>query len=186
MVNTCNTSKIFPLTVPSKDVASFKLGLFDFSLWSMTLHNGVWHIAVALGTYQTLCTESNSAHVYTQTHARVFDHMCFATTRMDPRNETHDDSVIHSWFIFNLHTKSLICIYTAYRNLIFTQYTSNLYWTPCKNNKVPLLTSSFLILVLGRGDEFLSTLVPSLVTTAPPFRLYPFLPFPTPQPTLHC
>jgi hypothetical protein len=31
----------------------------------------------------------------------------FATTRMDPRNETHDDDVLSAWFIFNLYTKIL-------------------------------------------------------------------------------
>jgi hypothetical protein len=31
---------------------------------------------------------------------------CFATTRMDPRNQTHVTGSSNSWFIFNLNTKS--------------------------------------------------------------------------------
>ncbi len=38
---------------------------------------------------------------------------------------------------------------------------------------------------LAHGGEFPSSLVPFLVTTAPPFDSCPFHPFPTPQPTLH-
>jgi hypothetical protein len=39
--------------------------------------------------------------------------------------------------------------------------------------------------LLAHSDEFPSTLVPCLVTTAQPFGFFPFHPFPTPQPTLH-
>jgi hypothetical protein len=108
---------------------------------------------------------------------------CYATTRMDPRNKTHDDGVLHAWFIFNLNT-NLIYICTVYRCLIFTQYASNLFQAPCKNNKEPHTYLEGQL--LARGDEFPTTLAPSLVTIAPPFSLHPFHPLPTPKPTLHC
>jgi hypothetical protein len=61
----------------------------------------------------------------------------------------HDDSLLHAWFIINLHTRV---------SCIFTQYTVNQYLhniqavvirTRCKNNKDPRLTwrASFLLMV---------------------------------------
>ncbi len=38
---------------------------------------------------------------------------------MLPRNKTHDDGVLHIWFIFNLHTR-VFCLYTTYSYFIFT------------------------------------------------------------------
>jgi hypothetical protein len=52
-----------------------------------------------------------------------------------------------------------------------------------QDKKEPLYLEGQL---LARVDKFSSSLVPGLVTTAPPFSFHPFHPCPTPLPTLHC
>jgi hypothetical protein len=98
--------------------------------------------------------------------------------------------IIHKMTVYSTHglflssTQILFVFYTVNRCLIFTQNTCDLFRTPCKNNKEPHTYLEGQL--LARGDEFPSTLDPSLVTTAPPFSLHPFCPFPTSQPTQHC
>jgi hypothetical protein len=75
----------------------------------------------------------------------------------------HDDDVLHTWFIFNLHTK-ISSVFTWHASW----YLHNVQPTPCINKE-----SCFTYLegqLLARGDEF-----PSIpVTTAPPLGFYPF------------
>ncbi len=59
---------------------------------------------------------------------------CFTSTRIDPRNYTHDDDLLNAWFILNLHTENLVCIYKTCI-MIFTQYTSNLFKDPRASTK---------------------------------------------------
>jgi hypothetical protein len=67
---------------------------------------------------------------------------------------------------------------------IYTMYKQSFIKPPCINKESPL---SYLEgQLLARGDEFPSTLVPSLVTTAPPLGFYPFHSFPTLQFPSHC
>jgi hypothetical protein len=66
---------------------------------------------------------------------------------------------LHSTQIFNIH-------------IVYKQF----YRTPCKNNKK---TRTYLDgQLLARGDEFPSTLVPYLITTAPPLAFAPLMPYP--------
>jgi hypothetical protein len=79
----------------------------------------------------------------------------------------HDDGVLHTWFIFNLHTEILFVI--AHHTAIYNSH--NILVTlskPLQNRKEPLLTwrASFVLWV------------PYLVTTAPPLAFAPFTPFP--------
>jgi hypothetical protein len=72
----------------------------------------------------------------------------------------------------------------AYRYLIFTQYSIQaISFEPLAKQQrtATYLEGQFL----ARGDEFPSTLVPSLVTTAPPFSLHHFHPFPPFPPLGH-
>jgi hypothetical protein len=103
---------------------------------------------------------------------------CFATTRMDPRNQTHDDGVLHAWFIFNLHAK-ITFVFTQNTDTWYSHNVQQFYHNPCKTIRIHTYWEGQL---LACGDKFPSTLVPSLVTTAPPFSFHPF---PTPQPTSH-
>jgi hypothetical protein len=80
----------------------------------------------------------------------------------------------HKSYLY-LHGIQMLNIPTIYR-----QSPSN----PLQTNKEPYTYLEGQL--LAHGDEFPSTLAPSLVITAPTFILYPFHPFPTPQPTLHC
>jgi hypothetical protein len=90
---------------------------------------------------------------------------CFATTSMDPRNLTHVARASFAWFIFNLNTESYY----------FTDHTLQ-YWRirQCLLQPNPLLTviPCFTYLenqLLCSWCEYPSTLVPGLLTTAPPF-----------------
>jgi hypothetical protein len=66
---------------------------------------------------------------------------------------------LHSTQIFNIH-------------IVYKQF----YCTPCKNNKkTPTYLEGQL---LARSDEFPSTLVPYLVTTAPPLAFAPLTSYP--------
>jgi hypothetical protein len=83
----------------------------------------------------------------------------------------------HTWFIFYLNTKYHY-IYRSYI-AIFTKYTIYNTSSPSDPALLTWRTSFF-----ADGDEYPSTLVSGLPTTAPPLAL-PLSPFHTPQFKLH-
>ncbi len=85
--------------------------------------------------------------------------------------------------LFLTCTQQIICIYTTYTFYIYIMYKQSSL-NPLATIKEPRFTYLEGQL-LARGDKFPSTLVPSLVTTAPPLGFYPFHHFPIPQSPLH-
>jgi hypothetical protein len=95
----------------------------------------------------------------------------------------HNEDVLHAWFIFNLHTK-ISYVFTRHGSWYLHNVTSNLSSksrASMKNPRFTYLEGQFLVC----GNVFPCTLVPSLVTTAPPLGFYHFHPFLTIQFTLH-
>jgi hypothetical protein len=85
--------------------------------------------------------------------------------------------------LFLICTLKLIFVITWHALLYLQNVQVISYESPLheKNSRFTCLEGQ----LLARGDEFPSTLFPSLVTTAPPLGFYPFHPFLIPQFTLH-
>jgi hypothetical protein len=91
---------------------------------------------------------------------------------------------VHSTHGLFLTCTQILFVFTQYTDVQYSHNKQAISFEPLATNKE---ANTYLEgQLLARGDEFPSTLAPSLVTTASPFSLHPFHPFPTPQPTLHC
>jgi hypothetical protein len=103
---------------------------------------------------------------------------CYATTRMVPRNKTHDDGALHPRFIFNLHTRT---------SLIFTQCTINWYLHNIQATVIEPLQKIIKHSDLLGGQvscswwQIPSHSGPLSGINCLPFDSCPFHPFPTPS-----
>jgi hypothetical protein len=99
----------------------------------------------------------------------------FATTRVDPRNLMHVSCASHAWFIFNLNTEVLF-YYRPYIT-VFTRKSMPHLTQPLAFHQ-PTFTYLKNQLVFSWWRIYI-TLVPGLLTTAPPFASSPTLSHPT-------